>query len=129
MSAKPNPRTARQKRRAIERIYLLCHARDLWLAKISITSIRHWYPDVPVTLIKDRTLGDFIESLQHLQRLFRLGLGAVDLELLVPVRDLHAQRLLDASQVGVERTAQVRQAHVVGWGEGVTQNHAIPFKL
>ena len=71
MSAKPNPRTARQKRRAIERIYLLCHARDLWLAKISITSIRHWYPDVPVTLIKDRTLGEF--STEEIERCWKVS--------------------------------------------------------
>jgi hypothetical protein len=47
----------------------------------------------------------------------------------VAVRDLHPQRFLDASQVGIERPAQMGQAGVVGRGEGVTQNHAIPFKL
>jgi hypothetical protein len=81
---------------AIDRIYVLCHARDLWLAKISIASIRHWYADVPVTLIKDRTQGDFNTS--ELERSCnvsstvlandRCGLGFAKIELLLrPTRE------------------------------------------
>ena len=91
MAAKTSPHMARRNGRPIERVYLLCHARDLWLAKISITSIRHWYPDVPVTLIKDRTLGDF--STEEMERCWnvssmafandRCGLGFAKIELLI----------------------------------------------
>jgi hypothetical protein len=59
MAAKTSARTAGAPACSIERIYVLCHAGDLWLAKIAVASIRHWYADVPVTLIKDRTQGDF----------------------------------------------------------------------
>jgi hypothetical protein len=55
------------------------------------------------------------DGLQQLQRLRGLGLGAVDLELLVPVRDADLQRRLDGAQVLVRPAAQVRQA-VLLWG-------------
>lgn len=38
---------------------MLCHAFDLWLARICISSVRHWHPSVPITLVKDLTSGDF----------------------------------------------------------------------
>jgi hypothetical protein len=53
-----------------------------------------------------------------------LGLGAVNLELLVPVRNLDLQCRLDAAQMGVGWAAQVRQAGVVQRGKQVAQDQA-----
>ncbi len=47
----------------------------------------------------DGALGNLVERLQHVHRALRVFLVAFDLELLVPVRDLDVQRLLDAPQV------------------------------
>jgi len=96
MTAKTSARTAGAPACLIERIYVLCHARDLWLAKISVASIRYWYADVPVTLIKDRTQGDFHTA--ELERCWnassmvlandKCGLGFAKIELLLrPVRE------------------------------------------
>jgi len=43
----------------IDRVYIACYKHDLRLARILATSIRHWYPDLPIWLIKDRRYGDF----------------------------------------------------------------------
>ncbi|MCY1364586.1 hypothetical protein D9M69_513960 [compost metagenome] len=76
----------------------------------------------------DGALGDLVQRLQHLHGALRRGLGAVDLELLVAVRDLHAQGVLDAAQVRIQRAAQVAEARIVQGGKGVSQNHAGHFK-
>ena len=91
MAAKRSKRTAGNPARRIERIYVLCHARDFWLAKISVASIRFWYADMPVTLIKDRTRGDF--DTEEMERCWnissmvlardRCGLGFAKIELLL----------------------------------------------
>ena len=91
MGAKTSARTAGTGASPIERIYVLCHARDHWLAKISIASIRHWYADRPVTLIKDRTHGDFstteVERCWNISSMVlannRCGLGFAKIELLL----------------------------------------------
>jgi hypothetical protein len=70
-------------------------------------------------LFGDGAVGQFIDGLQHLQRLRGAGLRAVHLELLVPVRNAHLQRRLDGAQMAVGRAAQVREADVVVGGEGV----------
>jgi hypothetical protein len=91
MAAKLSTRPAGKRGRPIERIYLLCHACDFWLAKISIASIRFWYAEVPITLIKDRTRGDF--NTEEMERCWnvssmvlahdRCGLGFAKIELLL----------------------------------------------
>jgi lipopolysaccharide biosynthesis glycosyltransferase len=43
----------------IERIIVAGCARDFWLTRICVASIRYWYPDIPIGLIKDRSQGDF----------------------------------------------------------------------
>jgi hypothetical protein len=91
MAAKASARSVRKPFRPIERIYVLCHAGDLWLAKISVASVRYWYPDMPVTLIKDRTQGDFntaeMERCWNIPSIVlandRCGLGFAKIELLV----------------------------------------------
>ena len=72
----------------------------------------------------NRPCGLFVQRLQHLHGALRLGLGAIHLELLVPVRDFHVQRTLDGAQVLVQRAAQMRQTGIVEGGKAVTQNHA-----
>lgn len=90
----------------IERVYVLCHARDLWLAKISVMSVRYWDRAIPITLIKDRSYGDFDTG--ELERCCgatvlvlendRCGLGFAKLELLVrPIRERFL--VLDADTV------------------------------
>jgi lipopolysaccharide biosynthesis glycosyltransferase len=43
----------------IEKIYIACHKYDLRLARICVASIRYWYPEIPIYLIKDHFNGNF----------------------------------------------------------------------
>jgi hypothetical protein len=43
----------------IERLYVICCRADVWFTRICIASIRYWYPDIPITLIKDETRKSF----------------------------------------------------------------------
>jgi hypothetical protein len=43
----------------IEVIYVPCYRRDFRLARICIASIRHWYPEIPIVLIKDEMMHAF----------------------------------------------------------------------
>jgi len=43
----------------IERIYILTYKDDLWWARMCVASIRYWYPDIPISLIKDHIFGPF----------------------------------------------------------------------
>jgi hypothetical protein len=45
--------------RPIQGIVVCCFPRDLHYLRICLASIRHWYPDVPISLLKDRSRGDF----------------------------------------------------------------------
>lgn len=45
--------------RPVEAIYLLTHKYYLRLTRICVASIRYWYPDIPIYLIKDKVAGDF----------------------------------------------------------------------
>jgi hypothetical protein len=46
----------------IERVYVAAHRRDLRLTRICVASIRRWYPDIPIFLLKDLVNGDFPTS-------------------------------------------------------------------
>lgn len=72
---------------------------------------------------RQRAAGAFVEALQ--QRLGALGggLGAVDAELGVAARDLHAERRLDLAQMGVQAAADAGQAGVVDGLELEAQDH------
>jgi polysaccharide biosynthesis protein PslH len=39
--------------RRISRIYVLGNVKDLHLTRCCVASIRHWYPDIPISLVKD----------------------------------------------------------------------------
>ncbi|MEI8340178.1 MAG: hypothetical protein WCH43_01425 [Verrucomicrobiota bacterium] len=43
----------------IDIIYAACYKYDLRYTRILVASIRQWYPDIPICLIKDRFYGDF----------------------------------------------------------------------
>lgn len=43
----------------IERIYVACYKRDFWQTKICVASIRKWYPNIEIYLIKDNLAGNF----------------------------------------------------------------------
>jgi hypothetical protein len=45
--------------RTIDRVYIATHRRDLRLTRICVASVRRWYPDIPVFLLKDETNGAF----------------------------------------------------------------------
>ncbi|MDB4911623.1 MAG: hypothetical protein JWO39_2446 [Gemmatimonadetes bacterium] len=43
----------------IDRVYIAAHRKDLRLTRICVASVRRWYPDIPVFLLKDETNGTF----------------------------------------------------------------------
>ncbi|MDQ1637036.1 MAG: hypothetical protein QOF62_375 [Pyrinomonadaceae bacterium] len=43
----------------IDKVYIACHKHDLRLTRICLASIRYWYPEIPIYLIKDLFNGDF----------------------------------------------------------------------
>jgi hypothetical protein len=55
----------------IEKIFIATHKRDLRLTRICVASIRYWYPDIPIYLIKDYYSGDF--STEELERVCNVG--------------------------------------------------------
>lgn len=46
----------------IDEVMIACYRGDFWQTKIAVSSIRHWHPDVRISLIKDRLRGDFDTS-------------------------------------------------------------------
>jgi hypothetical protein len=43
----------------IDRVYIAAHRTDLRLTRICVASVRRWYPDVPIFLLKDDSNGTF----------------------------------------------------------------------
>ncbi len=43
----------------IEVIYIPCYKLDFRLTRICVASIRYWYPNIPIVLIKDLKSGNF----------------------------------------------------------------------
>lgn len=57
----------------IERIYVNTYRKDFHLARVCVASIRYWYPEIPIFLIKDTIgAGDFDTS--TLERRFRVSI-------------------------------------------------------
>lgn len=52
----------------IDRIYVATHRFDVAFARVCVASIRYWYPDLPIYLLKDRYSGDF--STRDLERIW-----------------------------------------------------------
>jgi len=55
----------------IEGVVISCYVLDVHLTRECVASIRYWYPNVPIWLLKDRRYGDFstreIESQWNVQ--------------------------------------------------------------
>jgi hypothetical protein len=83
----------------IQGVVICCYALDVYMTRICVASIRFWYPDLPIWLLKDRQYGDFstreIEDKFNVQvypvRLEKLGWGFGKLE---PLTELPHRRLL-----------------------------------
>jgi hypothetical protein len=43
----------------IDRVYIAAHRKDLRLTRICVASVRRWYPDIPIFLLKDEVNGAF----------------------------------------------------------------------
>jgi hypothetical protein len=56
----------------ISSIYINAYKRDCHQARVCVASIRHWYPDIPIRLIKDMGAGDFDTG--PMQRRFDVGI-------------------------------------------------------
>ena len=46
----------------IDKIVIVCHKGILWLTQICIASIRYWYPDRDIYIVKDLYGGNFDTS-------------------------------------------------------------------
>jgi lipopolysaccharide biosynthesis glycosyltransferase len=55
----------------IDKIYIATHKYDLRLTRICVASIRYWYPEIPIYLIKDYFNGDF--PTEEIERLWRVS--------------------------------------------------------
>jgi hypothetical protein len=83
----------------IEGVVISCYALDVYLTRLSVASIRFWYPQIPIWLLKDRQYGDLntreIERYWNVQvypgRQKNLGWGFGKLEVMT---ELPARRLL-----------------------------------
>jgi hypothetical protein len=83
----------------IDRVYIATHRQDLRLTRICVASVRRWYPDIPIFLLKDEANGTFstreIEETWNVQiwpveeRSF--GWGFIKLE---PLFDTNRRRFL-----------------------------------
>lgn len=45
--------------KGIDAVVVGTYKTDIWLANISIASIRYWYPDIPIYIYKDLYSGDY----------------------------------------------------------------------
>jgi lipopolysaccharide biosynthesis glycosyltransferase len=80
----------------IERIYIAGHKNDLHFTRCCVASIRHWYPRIPISLIKDESNGAYsteeIEKYWHVdcfktnRRLLGFGFGKLE-PLFLPTKE------------------------------------------
>lgn len=56
----------------IDRVYITCTRADLRLTRCCVASIRHWYPQIPIILIRDETYGTFDTA--ELQAAWNVGI-------------------------------------------------------
>ncbi|PNW26874.1 glycosyltransferase family protein [Formosa algae] len=60
-------------RKKIDKIYIACYKGDYWQTKICVASIRKWYPDISIVLIKDILKGEF--NTNALEKKFNVGIA------------------------------------------------------
>jgi len=83
----------------IHRVYIAANRTDLRLTRICVASVRRWYPDIPIFLLKDETTGRFssreMEAMWNVQlwptRERSFGWGFIKLE---PLFDTERYRYL-----------------------------------
>lgn len=90
----------------IESVCILCTARDAWLARIAVASVRYWSPEIPITLVKDPVYGRFstdeverawgVSSTDTLAQPCGWGFGKIELLFRFPGRRL---LILDADTI------------------------------
>ncbi len=56
----------------IESVYVTCHRYDIRFARVCIASVRAYYPDIPIFLLKECLFGDF--STTELEKIFNVSL-------------------------------------------------------
>jgi hypothetical protein len=94
----------------IDRVYIAANRTDLRLTRICVASVRRWYPDIPIFLLKDEMNGAFssreIESTWKVQvwptRERSFGWGFIKLEPLFDP-DRHRYLMLDSDIVFLGR--------------------------
>jgi hypothetical protein len=57
--------------KTIDTIVIACFKKDVYLLKTCVASIRYWYPDVSIYLLKDTQKGDF--STAEIEKAFRVS--------------------------------------------------------
>jgi lipopolysaccharide biosynthesis glycosyltransferase len=80
----------------IERIYIAGHKADWRFTQCCVASIRHWYPKIPITLIKDESGGDYsteqletywnVDCFRTPRKLFGFGFGKLE-PLFLPAKE------------------------------------------
>lgn len=53
-------------------VYIVCHRKDYFLAQIAVSSVRYFYPDIEINLIKDEINGKF--DTRELERYFKVNI-------------------------------------------------------
>lgn len=53
-------------------VYIVCHRKDYFLAQIAVSSVRYFYPDIEINLIKDGVNGNFDTG--ELERCFKVNI-------------------------------------------------------
>jgi hypothetical protein len=94
----------------IDRVYIATHRADLRLTRICVASVRRWYPDIPIFLLKDEAHGAFssreIEAMWNVQTWpttpRRFGWGFIKLEPLFDA-ERHRYLMLDSDIVFLGR--------------------------
>lgn len=94
----------------IDRIYIATHRKDLRLTRICVASVRRWYPEIPIFLLKDEANGTFssreIERMWNVQiwptRERSFGWGFIKLEPLFAA-ERHRYLVLDSDVVFLGR--------------------------
>jgi hypothetical protein len=94
----------------IEGVVISCYPVDLHLTRICVASVRFWYPDIPIWLLKDRQYGDFdtsemerhwnVQVLPGRKKTLGWGFGKLELMTESPARRL---MLLDSDTAFVGR--------------------------
>lgn len=62
----------------IQRIYIAAHKGDLRFTKVCVASVHYWYPDIPITLIKDNYSGFFCT--EEIERNFKVDVFNTEIQ-------------------------------------------------